>query len=144
MREIVHAHDMVKTLCERRRYNEKEKIRDAYFCISLPIPEGIILYNTLTGEMLLLSHDEYKQRYSNEEIRKILTKGLFFVPEDFDEKKYTEQIRTIVGLMQKKSDWIDSFKLFTTTDCNARCFYCFEMGKRRFSMSEETAHDVAA
>lgn len=143
MREIVHAHDMVKTLCERRRYNEKEKIRDAYFCISLPIPEGIILYNTLTGEMLLLSHDEYKQRYSNEEIRKILTKGLFFVPEDFDEKKYTEQIRTIVGLMQKKSDWIDSFKLFTTTDCNARCFYCYEIGRARVPMSDKVAYDSA-
>jgi len=34
------------------------------------------------------------------------------------------------------------FTILTTTDCNARCFYCYEMGIPRFVMTEETARDV--
>lgn len=31
----------------------------------------------------------------------------------------------------------------TTLDCNARCFYCYEKGRARITMTEETANNVA-
>ncbi|MEI3172875.1 MAG: radical SAM protein [Lachnospiraceae bacterium] len=44
----------------------------------------------------------------------------------------------------KEPEHITSYTIFTTTDCNARCFYCYEMGRSRIPMSDETAHKAAA
>ena len=43
---------------------------------------------------------------------------------------------------QKKSNEITGYTIFPTTDCNARCFYCFELGRSRIKMSIETAQKV--
>lgn len=46
--------------------------------------------------------------------------------------------------MQKEPEHTTTYTIFTTTDCNARCFYCYEMGRSRIPMSNETAHKAAA
>ena len=58
--------------------------------------------------------------------------------------KYADQVRFIRRTMWKEPEHITSYTIFTTTDCNARCFYCYEMGRSRIPMSAETAHKAAA
>ena len=52
-------------------------------------------------------------------------------------------VRLVLRAQSKDMDPIIGYTIFTTTDCNARCFYCFELGRSRIPMSEETAHKTA-
>lgn len=60
-----------------------------------------------------------------------------------DDQKYADHVRFIRRTMQKKPEHITNYVIFTTTDCNARCFYCYELGRSRIPMSVETAHKAA-
>lgn len=132
---------------------EKAKIRqDADYrlsdqCVMQEAEEGVLFYHTLTCELLLLDSEEaamLKQFHGRipEQMKDYALKRIL-VPVDDDEMKYCEQLRHIVALSLSKEDAITSYTIFTTTDCNARCFYCYEMGRSRIPMSEETAKSAA-
>ena len=102
--------------------------------------DGKVLYfNTLTREMIAVS----KEDESSEEVRDYLDRHWFFVPEKTDDIKLADQVLSVVRLLSQQPEEVSSFTVFTTTDCNARCFYCFENGCERTGMTEETA-DAAA
>ena len=105
-----------------------------------PVKEGVLLFHTLTREMILLTQEEYD---APDNLPQLYEKW-FRVPEDMVDQKYADSVRFIRKTMQKKSKYIKNYTVFTTTDCNARCFYCYEMGRSRINMSEETAHKTAA
>lgn len=96
------------------------------------------MFNTLTGVLFFLESGE-----TAEDNRERLIEERFLVPDGFDEGNYCDSVRKIVKLLKKQKRNKTSFTILTTTDCNARCYYCYEMGIRRFSMSAETAADVA-
>ena len=98
---------------------------------------GTILHNYITGETLYFEPEEDFRDYMEH-----LVKGLFFVPYDHDDEKTVHQLRSALRLMNTKKD-VTSFKILTTTDCNARCFYCYESGIKKHDMSLETADKVA-
>ena len=102
--------------------------------------DGWLLFHSLTRELLLLSEEEYSRRFELPE----LYEKWFLVPEHLDDMKYADQVRFVLKAIKKPSDTITGYTIFTTTDCNARCFYCYEMGRSRIPMTEETAHKVAA
>lgn len=110
-----------------------------HYCISVPVEEGILLHNLLTREMVLLTEKEWQNRFDNE----YLKTHWFTVPEDCKDKEYADLVRWVMDNKQKKTNNITGYTIFTTTDCNARCFYCFELGRSRIPMSEETARKVA-
>ena len=68
----------------------------------------------------------------------------FLVPESRDEMRFAEQMNSILRLVggNEKSEEQNTFTIFTTTACNARCPYCFEAGYRSVSMTRETADAV--
>ena len=144
MKQILRAIDVANALCGKQKYEEREKYRSASFIFALPVQEGVVLYNTLTGEMLALTETEYRDRLTDPALRKELARKLFLVPEGFSEKDYTDQVKAVVELLREKKDRIEKVMIFTTTDCNARCFYCYEMGRSRVPMSDEVAHAAAA
>ena len=123
-----------------QRYVPDKSYRPSHFVLAADCGEGLLLYNTLTGELLLLDRKEAGQWPNSGEY---LVKHWFLVPQDFDELRHCEQIRTVLRLTQPVKKNISRYVIFTTTDCNARCFYCFEKGQRRFSMTEQTARDTA-
>ena len=41
--------------------------------------------------------------------------------------------------LRERGDGVIHYTIFTTTDCNARCFYCYEKGSKPITMSEDTA-----
>ena len=113
-------------------------LRMLKYCLSLPTENGILLYNLLTREMLILSPEEYNNALSSE----YLKERWFTIPENMDEKELVELWRWVVSSQRKKAENITSYTILTTTDCNARCFYCYERGCAKVSMSSETANKV--
>lgn len=61
----------------------------------------------------------------------------FLVPEGFNEIALYEEIYETKYIMMQK-EGIRLYKIFTTTACNARCFYCFEQGIEVATMNDKT------
>lgn len=118
---------------------EASGTRPSRFCFRVPCDDGTLLYHTLTQELLLLEPGDRE-----EELRDTLYAGRFLVPETQDETRLAAQLRQIAGFLQPQKPGITSYLLFPTTDCNARCAYCFELTRRRLNMSDRIAHDAAA
>lgn len=105
------------------------------YCVSVVREKGILLFNVMTREMLLLTEEEWQQRFHN-----IYLKEFWFtVPQDFHEKECVELLRWTYSSLQPQNQPITNYTIFTTTDCNARCYYCYEKGCTKISMTEETA-----
>lgn len=120
-----------------QKYKEKIRYRRTRHQIAVPCEDGTLLYHTLTGELLLLEAGE-----SEETCREELIRRWFLIPQDFDECKQSDGVRRVAKLLQRPVKERTNFTILTTTDCNARCFYCYEKGIFRCAMTEETARDV--
>lgn len=109
--------------------------------------DSMIVFNTLTGQMYCLDSNEYfvsdKIIYS-ENIKKLIENWIL-VPEKFNESMLLQQVENISKSISKNNyiNKYSSYTIFTTTDCNARCYYCFERGSIPINMSSKTALDVS-
>lgn len=110
------------------------------YVLAQPVDGGVLVFHTLTRALLLLTQEEYTAPDVVAELRS----SWFRVPQEMDDMKYADQVRFIRRTMQKEPEHTTTYTIFTTTDCNARCFYCYEMGRSRIPMSNETAHKAAA
>ena len=108
------------------------------YCVETAVDDGVLLFNLLTRELVLLTEEEYACRTGLE----YLWDHWFIVPEQTKEKEFVDLVRLFLNTRKKKSDAITGYTIFTTTDCNARCFYCFELGRSRIPMNRETALKV--
>ncbi len=107
--------------------------------------EGLLLYNVMTGELLQLDPEEKRFLESlpgrvPDSCRDLIEKH-FLVPEDYDERKATGQIRRVLSALQNQKD-ITGYTILPTTHCNARCFYCYECNYEHIHMTRERAHEV--
>ena len=143
MQTILPPKSAAQKLCPAARY-EAGPYRWTRHCLRVPCEAGALLYHTMTGELLLLSSEEAGQAEGEGPLRQRLIEHRYLVPAVFDEYEYARQFRKVGELMTKKRKEITAFTVFTTTDCNARCFYCYELGRPRLPMSERVARDAAA
>lgn len=102
-----------------------------------------IVFNAFSGATGLFDADTMR-RYSDgalspEETDTLVKKGVL-VPADCDEKAQIDADRAH-GILQAKRKYI---RIWTTSACNARCYYCFEKGLPAVSMTEDTAVQTAA
>lgn len=117
--------------------------RPLSFLVRVPVEEGFLWFNVLTKELVLLEHEDWK---SDAELAQYLKDHLFIVPETYDEHQTWLQLRTFIKMFQQ-NQWdkkLSTYTILTTTDCNARCFYCFEKGCATMTMDENRAQDVSA
>ena len=114
------------------------RYRQTKHCITCPCTAGTLAYHTLTGALVLLRQGE-----DWESERDALIENRFLVPEDADERVYADQLSSIALMLGRKGEGRTAFTILTTTDCNARCYYCYELGIRRIPMTEQTAQDTA-
>ena len=128
----------------RKKYVETTKYKLSTYLIRENMEKGqTLLLNTITGEMVLLSRKEM------ESVENLLSEGKgtvdeliehgFLVPTDCDEVKRVGQLRNILLRRKEVEERITHYNILPTTDCNARCFYCYESGISREHMTEETA-----
>ena len=102
--------------------------------------DGQALYfHVLTRELVAIPLEEEALPETQDWLRA----HRFLVSEGAGDYKLVRQVRSVLRLMNRRTGTLKGFVIFTTTDCNARCFYCFEKGCQRVSMSLETA-DAAA
>jgi len=96
---------------------------------------GTLLYNVITGELLLLSDAESKQLSSlpcsYEPWMDELIRKRFLVPEEAKDAETVAKLRTILRLIQR-STVLTGYTILPTMACNARCFYCYESGKEGY------------
>ncbi len=109
------------------------------YCVAQPVEDGVLLFNLMTREMVLLTEEEYDRVTELDELRE----RWFVVPEQLDEKECMDFARLVLKAQTKGKGGITGYTIFTTTDCNARCFYCFELGRSRIPMSVEVAQKTA-
>ncbi len=138
MRKVFPRSDTAKSICDAQRVLPEERYRLTTDCVQVPCEDGTLYYHTLTGELLLLEPNE--QIGDN---REELIRSRFLVPESHNELQYTLQVRRILTLLHTRKRAVTNFTILPTTDCNARCFYCYEQNSRRITMSETTALDTA-
>ncbi len=113
--------------------------RQLTFVQRLAEDDGVLYFNALTREMIRVP----KEEEFTEPVQEYLDRHWFFVPAGTDDMKLADQVRSVMRYLVPQAEGVSSFVIFTTTDCNARCFYCFEKGCRKVDMTMETA-DAAA
>ncbi len=138
MIEILAPIDSVAKLCGPQKDTSILPYRLSHHCVKADCPDGTLLYHTLTGAVYLLPTGE-----SIEMARDALIEKWLLVPQDFDENTYADQLRHVASLIKPTAKHKHHFTILTTTDCNARCRYCYEMGRQRIPMSVETANAAA-
>lgn len=137
MEVISKANELVLKILRKPKNTDRPR-RLLRFCVETVVDDGVLLFNLLTKELLLLSREEYDHILDND----YLWEHWFVVPEDLNDKEYVQLAKWVVSTRQEKNKDITSYVIFPTTDCNARCFYCFELGRSRIPMSRETALKV--
>lgn len=125
-----------------------KKYRKNQYCIETEVEEGILIHNFFTGASVMIRPFEYMNIYTNDpcDYAEFLTKNYFIVPEDFNEKELVDLLRerTHIPITSNYLEHPRKFVILSTTRCNARCFYCYEMqAKGKTHMSYETAEKVA-
>ena len=119
--------------------------RVARFVIREEIPEGVLCYHALLKIFLLLTKEEDAALTNADQTApsfEFFVSRYFLVSENFDELKTIGEVRSVLQLLAPKKP-LHRFTILPTTDCNARCFYCFEAGCKREDMSPETAKCTA-
>lgn len=97
-----------------------------------------IYYNLLTHEMIAVDFNEL----NSPEIRKYFIENWYLVSEEHNDKQLVDECRAVLKLMDSGPKKIHVFHIFTTLDCNARCFYCFEKRMPESNMTMGTASRV--
>lgn len=150
MKTIFEANKNILALLGEQKIDTSIKFRMMNFCISEKIDEDkIYIFNNMTKEVCVLNNSEFEQFSKlNLDDKNVLelAKRWFIVPENFNEVKTFDQIRDLYLSIRnaESDDSMNSFTIVPTTDCNARCFYCYENDCKKYSMNEKTAHDVAS
>ena len=146
MRQIAKPNRAVLQLIGAQTVDKAQTYRPISFCVQTEADGERLAYNTLTGEVLQLDAAEAallrREAIPAAEADEALVAGLFLVPVSHDDMQLSDEVRLLVSDFQKKGS-LSSYTIFTTMDCNARCFYCYEMGRPRRPMSAETARDAA-
>ncbi len=116
------------------------------FLLRRQTDDGMLLCNTLTGELALLSAEEqeWMDRLPAVAVPASaeLIRGRFAVPEGCDEAKAADQLRGLLIRRQAAKKVFTSYNILPTTFCNAHCFYCYESGIRHVHMSQDTAEQL--
>ena len=88
--------------------------RISQFAISAPCEEGVLLYHTLTGELLLLSEEEFRVSADGGAAGEDLKVRRFLVPEEQDECALYESVIRVLRRDRKQG----------RSPCGGSCGHC--------------------
>lgn len=149
MKVIHKPKDYIVSLLGIQQYNSLLNYRENYFLIKDSIDNKLVIFNNLTKSCYALENKEIAA-FTNRDLKHPTIKKMFqeyyFVPEDFCELDTYNQILDIfhvTRLKKKLSNKYSTFVVLPTTECNARCFYCYENGCKKMSMDKKQAHEVS-
>ena len=113
------------------------------YCFDIDDNE-IGIFNSLSKALVALERNEYNSLLHDisalpADIITKLEKSNILVPSTVNEHESVNILRTNGILSASES----VYRIFSTTDCNARCFYCYEKDIVHSYMSNTTADDIA-
>ena len=138
MQIIIPTTSLVEQILGRQECADRQHYRLMTYVVQQPVADGLLLYNTLTCSMVLLTSDEAANITAQLE----LIDRWFLVPQEHDDQKLCRQIRQMAALLKPAAKAVTGYTILTTTGCNARCFYCYEKGTKPVTMTAETASKV--
>lgn len=117
---------------------QEQEYRPLTYVLTAEEEDQKIYYNLLTHEMVAINFSELDLS----ETRNYFIENWYLVPKEHDDQQLVDECRAVLTLMDSFPKKIHSFHIFTTLDCNARCFYCFEKRIPGSNMTLETAARV--
>lgn len=147
MKTIVPAKENIAKLWGHPKPKEDVQYRPMKYLLKTQVEDGTLVHNVVTGQLVLLSEEETKafDKLPNGYTPMLdeLIQNHFVIPEAFDEHKSVFQLKTILRkLDDSKPKPITGYTILPTTNCNARCFYCYEANAEHVNMTEETARET--
>ena len=128
-----------------KRINQQTLYRPMKYLLHTQVDEGLLLHNVVTAETVLLNEEEkalfegLPTKYSTS--MNELIDHHFVVADEFKEDKSVIQLRALLRKLNP-SKRVTGFTILPTTECNARCYYCFESSHKRCTLTEEMCTDV--
>lgn len=105
----------------------------------------VVVTNTLSASMIKFEKERYEElkngnlsSFTNEQIESLVSTGVLYRSEN----QTDEVVANREEYFNDQPDDCFVITILTTTDCNARCFYCYENGIRKKHMTLETAKDI--
>ena len=138
MKTIIPTASTFEQIVGRQKRTNGQCYRLMTYVVQQPVDDGLLLYNTLTCSLLLLTPEEADDLTMQGELIDLW----FLVPQDHDDRKLCRQVRQMAALLKPTVKAVNYYTIYTTTGCNARCFYCFEKGTKPVVMTTETASKV--
>ncbi|MBQ6826141.1 MAG: radical SAM protein [Clostridia bacterium] len=139
---------LIKDTLGIQKIKENTVYRPLSYVRDVKAEEGRVLLNLLTGEMILVDEEEFSlfsktADMENDTVKELIEKW-FLVPEDTVDANISKQLVTVINAINNiyTAPKLTSFTILPTTDCNARCFYCYELGCEKKTMTEQTAMDI--
>ncbi|MGN0451429.1 MAG: radical SAM protein [Acutalibacteraceae bacterium] len=146
MKLISSFNEILSKVIGPQSIDPDSKYRLANYTFKVSYNGNMLLYNNISKKLYLLNNDEIAAldnlREPDFELLKPLLLDWTLVKDDFNDTAFSDQARWLYSAYFRKFER-PNFIIFTTTKCNARCYYCFEHGQTRIDMSEKTAEDVA-
>lgn len=135
--------EVTKILGKQRLKDTTYRLMKYTLCTSCE--DGILLHNAITGQMVLLNSEESSilnrlPVVYTESLASLIEDG-FLVPVSYDEKFMVDNLRNLLKRLFTP-EGINSYTILTTTNCNARCFYCYQANYPHINMTEEMAGNL--
>lgn len=119
-------------------YHKDLEYRLMKYCVRREFESETVLFNMMTKEMVALT-----STHVDEKERSYLIERWFYVPVDYQEERKILKLREIMRSLEQQKKGMTHYTILPTTECNARCYYCYEKGKVQTRMSDEVAASVA-
>lgn len=145
MEVVLPQANLVTKVLGAQKLDVKIKYRPLKYLLITKYSNIYLIYNLMTKALIVVSESEYKLfnapciEYTKEIDNFII--NWYLVPVESNEEKINEQLLSFAKLLNCSN--LKYFNVLTTTDCNARCFYCYEKGINHENMPMEVAADVA-
>ena len=134
MKQLLKQDSIAMGMLGKQHVMEKE-YRPLTYMLTVEEDDKKIYHNLLTHEMIAINVNELDLP----ETRKYFIENWYLVPKEHDDQQLVDECRAVLTLMDSAPKKIHVFQIFTTLDCNARCFYCYEKRLPGSNMTKETA-----
>lgn len=150
MEAVRKGDSKVAGIIGRKSCNQEARYRLSDFCIYLSENGVNLVKNTLSYEVIRLSDAEWealqeiRDRHADFSFIKAhgleeLARTRLLMEEDSDDAELYAHTLNILRMMEPKKKGYRTYTILPTTDCNARCTYCYEEGCTRKTMTRATA-----